>query len=693
MIAKRVPAAVLAFFVLQAVALPEDKDKWVQVKQKPKADLTGMVPGDVLMGNLDSFPGHAGIYVGKWHLLPEALRKRYDKLHKHYFDTKMRTEALRDSYLVIDSYPGRHVKIASFAEQFTHYILEDEVEAIGALMWKSKHGAAIAYLEDDDMRRWRVIEEALKMIDAGVMYPEIPENPTAQDVRNYRQKAAEEAHLNDPYGTHDMDCITMVYVAYWRGAQMKLEAKGEKWALDKYAHMLKLRGDPRLKKYEGSSVSAPVVKGRMSWWDTRGKVEFKPVYLEAALLGPWVGRPGATTGGETVKKPFGVMINFRTSGDKEESAKEFELLEFDPRDRKVLSDKPLVALATLKPNKEIALEGSKGASVYRYTFHPLGGKLYVENGLDQGGKYTTVRGYLSRGFELMEEPEPNYELDIRYGNVYRRGPVHATVRAIRKDAKRSFGQPMVKAPYLVVVRLGQHTQYLYPANAVYPGAKPALVGLTTFSRFGKVDVQMLQPLALPDTMTVTAILPDGERVTKKVKVPYKTEAHPNWVLAELRYREQHRQKLNQALARPATDLKRLPQISSAGCKVLEWTSSREEASTLWRTVRDAIRGPYEKHYIWRIQIAQMKGAWLRGDPELYRTLVTQREAAGRVDAHDYLNLMIMLVRYRNDVEAARSYWPKFQAAVAKMSPREQKRFHYDKVLKLTLLLPAKRIRP
>jgi len=694
MVIRSLSVAATMLLTLQATGQPA-KQQWVSVKEKPMADATGMVPGDVVLGNLTEFPGHAGIYIGKWHRLPEPLRKSYKHLYNKGFISSTRNELLKDSYLVVDSFRP-NVMIRPFVVQFTHYFHKGKLKTIGALKWESDYGAAMKYLDDGDMRRWRIVEEAFKMVDAGVMYPDIPRPPPPQFVRNYRQTAIEDAHLNDRYGTHDMDCISMVYVAYWRGAQMKLDTTGERAGLNLFLLWRKWLGNKRLELYEGSSMLAPIAKTLVDVRQKRWHVDFKPVYVEAALIDMWTGRPRTTTGDVTEKKPYALLSRLRTADAEHDRAKEFVLQEIDTNTLDPLPAEPLVALATLRSNNVIELVPHKVGSGCHYIFYPLSGTLYVERTAQEGDTVTTIRGDLIRSTEgLKGPPEPNYSLDVTVNrNAYRHGPVQGTVMAIRKDAKRTIGPPMVKAPYLVVVRLGQHTQYLYPANAVYPGVKIDPRGrIMRFTRFTNVHVPMLQALALPDTMTVTAILPGGERVTKTVKVFYKAEAHPDWAVAKIQYRNAERRKLDQALALPVTSRRRPIQIAKAAARLLEFTTDHNEVSKVWRTAREAIRGPREAMCLGMLQMGQMKGAWLRGDVDLYRTLVSERERTGAVDAHQILNLMIMLVRYRNDVETARSYWPKFHAAVAKMPKSEQSRLGYGQAARQTLLLPAQRIRP
>jgi hypothetical protein len=216
-----------------------------------------------------------------------------------------------------------------------------------------------------------------------------------------------------------------------------------------------------------------------------------------------------------------------------------------------------------------------------------------------------------------------------------------------------------------------------------------------FSRFGDLHVKMLQQHRLPEEMTVTAVLPGGQRHVEKVKVPYVPEDNPDWALARLESIKQDYDKLAEARALPENNNGRKATITSAYARILEWTTDSKEASKVWQAARDVIRGDKDENRLLEgLQVGQMNGAWLRGDADLYRTLVTERERLGiPVDAHQYLTLIIMLVQYKNDVEAAHAYWPKFKAAVGKMPDYEQKRFHYDEAVKQDLLLPSKRIEP
>src|SRR5205823_143212 len=86
------------------------------------ADMTGMAPGDVVIDNIQSVsaPGHAGIYIGRWSLMPKNLQQAYARALAEA-DVRSGSPELLDSYLVVDSMPGRGVRVTPFVEQFTEY--------------------------------------------------------------------------------------------------------------------------------------------------------------------------------------------------------------------------------------------------------------------------------------------------------------------------------------------------------------------------------------------------------------------------------------------------------------------------------------------------------------------------------------------------------------------------------------------
>ena len=106
----------------------------------PQADETGMVPGDVVMGNLSGFPGHAGIYLGKWNKLPQRLQDAYKGIFndEDLAGTMSGNAELMDSYLIVDSYAPR-VAIRPLCEQFTGYTLllgQEASEKQAGILWR-----------------------------------------------------------------------------------------------------------------------------------------------------------------------------------------------------------------------------------------------------------------------------------------------------------------------------------------------------------------------------------------------------------------------------------------------------------------------------------------------------------------------------------------------------------------------------
>ena len=212
--------------------------------------------------------------------------------------------------------------------------------------------------------------------------------------------------------------------------------------------------------------------------------------------------------------------------------------------------------------------------------------------------------------------------------------------------------------------------------------------------------QILQPVNLSDDLTLTLVRADGERIVERRKIPYKPEAKPSWVAGDEKALARAHQDLAAARALPPTDPARTSLILSAYGKILARTNDAAEAVRHYQAATPIAKGTkHSRSYLLSLNQAHLEGAWLRGDANLYAEQVVERESLGGgdsgkfVDAHQYLNLMELLVAQNNDVEGARAIWPKFKAEVATMSEREQKRHHYDEAVKGTLLLPARRIKP
>lgn len=240
----------------------------------PKADETGMVPGDVVTGNMSTFPGHVGIYIGKWKSLPEPLQQKYAKVLDQVV-LYSKNEALKDSFLVADSY-APSVRLRSFAEQFTGYFSGGPrtVKPKGALAWEGNSGAAIAWpnLAIGDLKRWRIVEEALKMCELKVAYEDAHKQ---LDTTRF---------ANAEYKDMKLDCIAFCHVAYNKGAGISLDVSW--WPIHTPAQMLEHATEKNLKR----------------------AVMFEPVYAEAVALGKWGGEYSQEFKGALTKGPFGLCI-------------------------------------------------------------------------------------------------------------------------------------------------------------------------------------------------------------------------------------------------------------------------------------------------------------------------------------------------------------------------------------------------
>ena len=192
----------------------------------------GIVPGDVVLGNIANFPGHAGVFIGRWQDLPQRIQADYADVYERVL-IRSRDHGLADSYLVVDSIGGRGVTLRTFAEQFTGYLPNG---ALGgtikkALHWEAKTGGAVAWpsLGTDDPRRWGIVEQALRAARARVPYDGSHTQwaSTAgyddriewiDGIKTRTKDLGFEAMRED-----GLDCITLVHMAYWRGAEIDLD--------------------------------------------------------------------------------------------------------------------------------------------------------------------------------------------------------------------------------------------------------------------------------------------------------------------------------------------------------------------------------------------------------------------------------------------------------------------------------------
>lgn len=190
------------------------------------ADSTGMVPGDIVVSNLtENGPGHAGIYIGRWSEMPKDLQNRYAQALK---EAAVRSGVLEilDSYLVVDSMPGRGVRVAVFAEQFTayhegtnaYYPRLAKFDLPGSLRFENNKGMVVRWssLSDQDSRRWKIVELALQLAIARVPYDDrhgqLATTAAGQELR--RMAGGKGLAL---------DCISICHFVYDKAAGIDLD--------------------------------------------------------------------------------------------------------------------------------------------------------------------------------------------------------------------------------------------------------------------------------------------------------------------------------------------------------------------------------------------------------------------------------------------------------------------------------------
>lgn len=233
----------------------------------------GVLPGDVVLGNIKHFPGHAGIFIGRWQDLPERLQEEYADVFARVL-IRSKDHGLARSYLVVDSIGGGGVRLRSFAEQFTGYLPNQAKTGTikKALHWEAKTGGAVAWpgLGPDDARRWKIVEESLEAARAEIPYEVLHRQMATTGSFDQRQEWVDGIKVRTrEFPSYKamrkvgLDCISLVHVVYWRGAQIDLDVSWAPWHTPEQLHL-------EAKK-----------KGYMR------AVLFEDVFVDAALLGKW----------------------------------------------------------------------------------------------------------------------------------------------------------------------------------------------------------------------------------------------------------------------------------------------------------------------------------------------------------------------------------------------------------------------
>jgi len=230
------------------------------------ADSTGMVPGDIVVSNLtENGPGHAGIYIGRWSEMPRDLQSRYSQALKEAAVRSGVPEIL-DSYLVVDSMPGRGVRVAVFAEQFTayhegtnaYYPRLTKFDLPGSLRFENSKGMVVRWssLPDQDARRWKIVELALQIAIARVPYDDRHGQMATTTAGQELRRMAGGKGLA-------LDCISFCHFVYDKAAGIDLDTS---WA----------------------PFHTP---GQLYDYAKKNRLErvmtFKPVLWDAAYLGRW----------------------------------------------------------------------------------------------------------------------------------------------------------------------------------------------------------------------------------------------------------------------------------------------------------------------------------------------------------------------------------------------------------------------
>ncbi len=201
--------------------LTDARAQTTAVLPPPSADETGMVPGDLILGHANTYPGHVGIYLGKWRRLPEPLRTTYNDVYDQIL-IRSQDIGLKYTYLAIDSDGGRGVRLVPLVEQFTDYLPKGAraVDLKGARRFEGGMGGAVAWpeLANNDAKRWRIIEEALKAAHAKVPYED-----------SHMQLATTWLQSGTSYENMKLDCVSLVHVAYYRGAGISLDVSWMPW--------------------------------------------------------------------------------------------------------------------------------------------------------------------------------------------------------------------------------------------------------------------------------------------------------------------------------------------------------------------------------------------------------------------------------------------------------------------------------
>jgi hypothetical protein len=240
-------------------------------------DSTGMVPGDIVISNLtENGPGHAGIYIGRWSEMPRDLQSRYAQALKEAA-VRSGVPEIMDSYLVVDSMPGRGVRVALFAEQFTgyhggtnaYYPRLTKFDLAGILRFENNKGMVVRLnsLPDHDSRRWKIVEQALQLAIAHVPYDDRHGQLATTSVGEGLRRMADGKGLA-------LDCISFCHFVYDKAAGIDLDTS---W--------MPFHTPGQLYDYAQKNRLARVMTFQPVLWDTAYLGTWKPVKSSMSFSG------------------------------------------------------------------------------------------------------------------------------------------------------------------------------------------------------------------------------------------------------------------------------------------------------------------------------------------------------------------------------------------------------------------------
>ncbi|MEX0704379.1 MAG: S8/S53 family peptidase [Planctomycetales bacterium] len=272
--------------------------------------------------------------------------------------------------------------------------------------------------------------------------------------------------------------------------------------------------------------------------------------------------------------------------------------------------------------------------------------------------------------------------------IHKKGPFGGFAYAWPGDRQpfEGYKQPVWERPYLIVVRAGNETQYVYPRNV--QGLENAVVNLGTdrfhFDNFDEIE--------WPDHLTLTAVMPDGKVISERIDIvfrpgpdrpgpPVRPGGLPSYPAELDKARENYRNALNS----PKTGVAKVDEVVAAAGMLLPILRDTNEAAQVAGEARrqiEALAGMAGTGGVNPAVIAQRRPGWeLRVDSGQLASFYVARdvpgfmrwldelEKVGRARTDYYLWGALLAVRFANDTDDAQHLWNQARALRKAPPPR------------------------